>query len=240
MNYYVFDIETVPLPTAQLVDSDLLKEAKIPINWKDPEKIAAKKLEDQNRALEQAALSPLTGRVAAIGILGPAKTDCRVDFSEAEDKLIRSLFDYFEHDNRGVWIGFNIGQFDLPFLVRRAWALGITPPAWLVGGRYLPESFIDLAVVWRLCAYERELISLDRLARFLGVGQKNGSGAAFAQMLYADKATARAYLENDLRLTWEIAERFGLLTQSPILKAQRQQQSDEVGEDASTDELVFW
>jgi hypothetical protein len=238
-NFYVFDIETVPLPDDQLAEMDLGEAVKLG-NLKDPEKIEAKRREHENRCYERAALSPLTGRVAAVGILGPNKRDLRVDFSE-EEKLIRSLFDYFCHDNAGWWIGFNIAQFDLPFVVRRAWALGIQPPRWLVNGRYLSSNFIDLAQVWRLCAYEKELISLDRLARFLGLGNKDGSGAGFAQLLYADKAAARAYLEKDLFLTWSIAERFGLFAANPDEGEPKvaQPQAEDEGATAE-DELVFW
>jgi hypothetical protein len=229
---YCFDIETVPLPDEEL-RAAMPEESEIKLgNLKDPAKIEAKREEHRNRFLEHAALSPLTGRIAAIGVLGPYRsdeeTDCRLDFS-AEEKLIHAFFNYFTLDpnQRSLWIGFNITNFDLPFLLRRAWKLGITPPAGLLRGRYLSNWFIDLAEIWRGSEQRPEPISLDRLGRYLGVGGKEGTGAGFATLLYSDQGAAQRYLSGDLHLTWRIAERLGVT--APCFEPQPQKE-----------ELVFW
>jgi DNA polymerase elongation subunit (family B) len=214
-NYYVFDIETVPLPDEQIKafmpDFD---PAEIKTGNLGPDKAAAKveaeRVKHQNRILERAALSPLTGKVAAIGILGPNAEAEELYLWSPEEELINWCFKRFCDDELGVWIGFNISQFDIPFLMRRAWALGITPPAGFTKGRYLSNWFIDLAEVWRGPSHEREHISLDKLGRFLGLGGKEKSGAAFAAMQYGDPDAAREYLRHDLGLTWAIAKRLGV------------------------------
>ena len=51
--------------------------------------------------------------------------------------------------------------------------------------------------------------SLDTIAKHLGVGAKNGSGADFAALWQSDRAKAADYLRNDLQLTARIAEALG-------------------------------
>ena len=77
MNTIIYDIETGPLPEADLAallppfDPTDIKTG----NLKDPEKIAAKlaeaEMNHRRNFFEQAALDPLTGRVVAIGLLKP-------------------------------------------------------------------------------------------------------------------------------------------------------------------------
>ena len=66
MRYNIFDIETGPLPVAQLVD--LMPEFEAPKNFKDPEKIEANLKQQEARWIEKAALSATTGQVLAIGV----------------------------------------------------------------------------------------------------------------------------------------------------------------------------
>lgn len=214
----VFDIETVPLPEEQILallpafDPDEVK-----VGNRKPETaekyIEEKRAEHKARVLERAALSAITGKVAALGIWDGDAGATGVILIDEERRLIETFFTRFELGLGEMtrWVGFNIEHFDIPFLLRRAWALGIRPPAGLVKGRYLTSWFVDLMNVWRASTGERELISLGRLAQFLGQGNKDGTGAAFAALLYEDQAKAAEYLRNDLALTWRIAERLGVI-----------------------------
>jgi hypothetical protein len=224
-DYYVFDIETVPLPDEELRQAiPAFNEEEVKVGNLKPENAAAKiekaRLEHANRILEKAALDPLTGRVAAVGILGPAATGTvRTLFDPDEKKLINWFFSEYVRTGESRWIGFNIAGFDIPFLLRRAWKLGIKPPYHaLLKGRYLSSFLIDLAEVWRCSTHERDFPSLSRLAEFLGVGSKLGSGAGFAHLLYSDEKAAREYLERDLYLTWAVAVRLGVIDQRPEAK----------------------
>lgn len=213
-NYAVFDIETSPLPEAELeamipeFDPDEVK-----IGNRKPETAAPyieqKRLEHRQRFIDRAALSPLTGSVCAIGALNSVNTNPLV-FLGQEQSILGRFFEYFDKMQPWTaWVGFNIAEFDCPFLTRRAWKLGITPPTFF-RHRYLEDNVIDLMQVWR-CGMRNDDVSLDRLARFLGVGEKKVSGADFHKLLVTDPEAARAYLCHDLALTRDIAVKMGII-----------------------------
>lgn len=175
---------------------------------------------------DRAALDPIMGRVVAIGYLYPyALSD---DGSKLEDHcIIDGLTSSGNHDLeernilRRFWerftklsftfghcIGHNIEGFDLPFLLRRSWLLGVKVSPTLKNGRYYHRSVVDTMKVWTDYAYN-EMISLDKLARLLEVGHKpDYKGTQFAEdWLSGDKDTAEFYLKNDLLVTHKCYER---------------------------------
>jgi DNA polymerase III epsilon subunit-like protein len=109
---------------------------------------------------------------------------------------------------RRAIVGFNINRFDLPFLLRRSWHHGVKPPdgIFTTRGYPNPELFVDLAVEWA-CGDRQEFIKLDTLAKFLGVGAKNGEGKDSAMLWATERKLAVAYLKNDLELAARIMER---------------------------------
>jgi len=48
---------------------------------------------------------------------------------------------------------------------------------------------------------------LNTLAKYFGVGEKNGDGAFFSELYFDNKAAAIDYLYNDLDLTQAVWER---------------------------------
>jgi hypothetical protein len=62
--------------------------------------------------------------------------------------------------------------------------------------------------VFALGEYQKR-ISLDRLAKFVGVGEKSGSGADFYEKWLNDRDAALEYLENDVRLTKAVWDKIG-------------------------------
>jgi hypothetical protein len=218
MKNYVFDIETVPLPTDQL-------QAIMPVfnpeeiktgNLVDQEKINAKiekaRLEQFNRFMKRAALSALTGRVAMLGIKGP---EDEIEISQGDEiGIIKHFLSFFERqiEKGGHWIGFNIASFDIPFIVRRAWFHRIPIPYGIIRGRYLTSFFTDLLQLWTGSEYSNQFeVSLNDLAQFFNVGLKSGDGADFGELLRYDPAKAKDYLTNDLEITWKVAAAMGAL-----------------------------
>lgn len=203
-----FDIETGPLPLPEL--EAMMPEFEAPSNYKDEEKIA-RAIEAKKLAwIDKAALDARTGRVLAIGhtLEGQDGVQC-IDDSEGEAALLEHWWDYYRKSrNVGAhWIGHNIRAFDFPFLVRRSLKHGLCLPSGLVanGIRY-DRLIVDLMEVWG-CGDYKTTISLDNLAKFLGVGAKNGSGKDFYGLYKTDRDKALDYLRNDVNLVkacWEV------------------------------------
>ena len=218
MQTIVFDVETGPLAESEL--SALLPpfdpaEVKTG-NLKDPAKIAEKiaEAEANHRRdfFDKAALDPLTGRVIAIGTL-----DLETDMFSiiGHDDEAQTLCEFWEL-SRGEMgrsnplIGFNICNFDLPFLFRRSWKHRIAVPFGIRRGRYWGDQVIDLRDAWQL-GDRQARGSLDSIARHLGVGAKNGDGKAFAELWQNDHKQAEAYLRNDIELTAKVADVLGVI-----------------------------
>lgn len=201
MKNYIFDIETAPLPETDI--AHLAPKFEAPANYKDPEKIAAHIAEQKVEWFKRGALSPLTGTVAAIGVLDHADNvsiGLTGDTGRTEAIVIAEFWDFLAGrlaDPKSQIIGFNIFRFDLPFLIRRSWKLGLKTPLGIMSGRYFAREFIDLMEVWQLGNRE-ERVSLDNLCKYLGVGMKSGSGADFYKL---PSEQQRKYLTDDLTLT---------------------------------------
>jgi len=218
MQTYTFDVETGPLAESEL--SALLPpfdpaEVKTG-NLKDPAKIAEKiaEAEANHRRdfFDKAALDPLTGRVIAIGML-----DLETDkfFIIGHDDEARTLTEFWEASQGEMgrlnsMLGFNIFNFDLPFLIRRSWKHRIKVPFGIRRGRYWGDQLVDLRDAWQL-GDRQARGSLDTIARHLGVGAKNGEGKAFAELWLNDRPKAEAYLRNDIQLTAKVADALGII-----------------------------
>ncbi len=204
-------------------------------NLKDAAKIAekveaaraahAQRVEDYDRTLAQAkedhaakamqgaALSAITGQVVAIGYRSykGSAFDC-VTEEQREADILRAFWQRYEtmrQSDRHL-VGFNIREFDIPYIAQRSIILGLrVPPTLLVQNKWLDPMFIDLRDRWAFCG--RPAGTLDQICKACGLGGKPDgvTGAMFAT-LYADPATrdqAMAYLENDLDMTHRLADR---------------------------------
>ena len=219
-----WDIETGALPEEELkklYNEKTLEEfsADCDKRWK-PETIAAKydeyKVSGWTEFVDRAALSATTGRIVAIGLKSCKGTKILAGDESDVLKAFWTLYEKATKDKRRM-VGHNVFGFDCPFLVRRSYILGVTIPAGLLErGRYWSETFVDTMAVWS-CGNSQDRISLDNLSRALGGNGKpdDCTGATFAKLFLSgnpeDKAKATAYLENDLAMTWSVAERMGLL-----------------------------
>lgn len=211
----IFDIETEPMSELELQAlCPPFDPAKVKMgNVKDPVKVR-QRLEEAEAShfadfCADAALDAGKSRLLAVGIHRANAEIIWNRHDESEWALIRGIWDRFSDES--VVIGFNILGFDLPYLVRRSWLLGVPiPKACRNGGRF-SSGFVDIMKEWQCQNYREEFVSLDRLARMFGVGEKTGSGADFHKLAKSDPAAATEYLLNDLKLTKAIAERMGLL-----------------------------
>jgi len=173
--------------------------------------------------LEKAALSPVTGRVLLIGMRIGGITAFFDGGSEADNlQRMWSLVDDLLSGKMSI-IGHNIKAFDLPFLVRRSWSLGVHVPRDVRQGRFWNPLFRDTMETWNLGS--REFITLNMLGQFFGVGQKTEGvhGGDFAKLWFGEmdqavwgtpaqqRAKAKEYNGQDLALTEAIAAKMGML-----------------------------
>lgn len=212
-----FDIETGPISDPELSSmTPPFDPAEVKTgNLKDPEKIAAKRAEaeanHQREFVERAALDPLTGRVLAVGLLSP-QGEFRLIGHEDEAAILREFWGACCGGTSGInrMVGFNTHTFDLPFLIRRSFKHQVAVPAGIRRGRYWAEEMVDLREEWQL-GDRQARGSLDMIARYFGIGAKDGNGRDFAKLWQTDRARAEAYLLKDLELTARIAGRLGIV-----------------------------
>ncbi len=231
MSSVVFDIETGP------GSDEVLKELFVPKtreefvgdrNWK-AETVEANYKKYLDGALEEfkrsAALNAISGQVLAIGYRSIDKKVIHGQGEESEGRAmtefdVLSKFWHYYQQLRAAsrsMIGFNIKDFDIPFIVQRSIIQGIAiPPSLFSGnGRYLDSLFVDLRDVWKAGVYNGKG-SLDAICRACGIGAKTEGvdGSMFAELWMGGgekRAIAKHYLLNDLDMTWQLADRCNAL-----------------------------
>jgi len=166
----------------------------------------------------KAALSPLTGRVLAVGFRSDKGVRVDDGGGNEEELLIRfwSMYAKCRAQAGGPrkMLGWNIHGFDLPFLVRRSWYHEVTIPRSVYDGRNWDQLFVDLMVQFTPGGW-REFVKLDTAAKFFGCNGKPEcvTGADFGRLWLGtaeEKQQAIAYLENDLAMTVAVAQRIGI------------------------------
>ncbi len=207
-----FDVDAVPLGNAK--NPDLIKEKQEKAALAYPKKVEEHlknyeqaKLAYEAKIVDKAALSAYTARVLAIGL--EIDGEFRMLAGDEAD-MLSTFWDIFE-ESTSKFVGFNINKFDVPFLVRRSWKLGVIPPN-IYNGRYLTNKFIDLMEV-ASCGEFGTFLSLGKLCDFLGVeGKFQGdcTGASFADKftsdIKGDYELAVEYLKCDIKATKKVAE----------------------------------
>ena len=199
----IFDIETAGLDADWQIKT-FEPRHKLDGRIKDPAKVEADRQEKEQEWLDSAALHAERGRVLVIGTTSEGKPE----FIEGDEKPMLEAFWRMFDTSTGLFIGHNIKSFDVPFLVRRSYILGVAPSTSVMEGRYLNRRFVDTMELWAAGEWGAK-ISLDNLARALEVGKKNGNGKDFAALYQTDKSEAMAYLANDLALTAAVAGKMG-------------------------------
>lgn len=224
--------EPKPAPPPQPFDPSNIKTG----NLRDQDKIDAKieqarqkhqlacdshtaKVEEDRQAFwadirEKAPLNPLHGRVLAIGYYSTDTEKTCLDIQEDEGAMLTHFWTRYQQiRGRRQLVGHNVFGFDIPFLVKRSWLLGLdVPPKLFSRGRWIDnETFADTMLLWS--AGGKIGGKLDALARAMGVGSKpeGVDGAMFADLLLSDRKAAEAYLRNDLYMTCHVAQRMGLI-----------------------------
>lgn len=160
----------------------------------------------------KAALDARTGMVLAVGIM-----DIRgmhQIFTGDEQDVLANIWSSIAiaESMGGSVIGFNSNGFDLPFLIRRSWKLGVDVPAFALPKPWFGRPFVDLRDAWQ-CGNRQQKGKLEEVGEFFGLkGKLEGvDGSMFAELFATDRAKAIEYLVEDLRLTLQVAQAMQVL-----------------------------
>lgn len=167
-----------------------------------------------------AALSPVTGQILAIGCWSMTKNSFSLVAGD-EPSILAKFWEIYGKMRGSTpprkLVGCNSNGFDLPFLIRRSWILGVEIPATVRKGRYFDELFVDIRDIW-LCGQHWGGCesSLNHMAVALGVGKKTEgvTGADFGRLWNGTKEEreqAIEYLKNDVEITAKVAVRLGVV-----------------------------
>jgi DNA polymerase elongation subunit (family B) len=201
-NQLVIDIETM----ANLDVIDLLPEPNISSVLKDPVKIEQAIQEAKQKQIEAMALSPLTGKIAAIGLYGEFGGEVIID---DEKTMLDEAYKAFK--GKQV-ITYNGKSFDMPYIYKRGIILGCDwatiPEMKLYTDRY-KSTHLDLMT--EFCDYGK-YEKLDTLARFLlGDNKIDFDFREIPELLKTEdgKNKIREYCLKDCELTYKLAKRMG-------------------------------
>ncbi len=198
-----FDIETKAHHEAVF----LLPEPFAPANYKDPDKIAQYVESKKAEQIAQAALDPDLGQVLAIALQSGLDGVTRVHLVgdpeiHSESDLIRWFWKEFaKADGRSC--GYNIIGFDLPYLLRRSFDLGIQVPVQPQLSKFRTAPTIDLMAILYNWGPAK---GLKWVCKRYGINNPlpdlDGS-----QVVSMDPETLRKYARNDVYLVMELYKR---------------------------------
>lgn len=200
MNYLFLDIETIPTGEYPSLD-----EIEVPGNYKTPEAINKYKVENQEKQFRKRALISTEGQIICISMVlleeheFPPQDEREVEDRNAwtsislfidnnsteqvargvreEVELLRLLDTNLEDFNANelIFVGHNIKNFDLKWLLHRAYKYNCLN---LI--RLLPKSRYDKNVIDTMeqfngtAAGAHEYVSLDSICKYLGVPTSKG------------------------------------------------------------------
>lgn len=206
--FVTFDIETAPLDTA-LEAPYPADERQPPASYKSAEAIAAWRQRDElawRAALQKdAALSPRTGRIVAVGAAAMGNDSGTASALSCPDEraLILAAREVLQSH---ALVTFNGLNFDLPFVLTRAAVHGVSMrvvrPKELLR-RYVTAPHCDLRMVLGGWDSRAKGTLADWLAAF-SLPAKTGSGADVAALWDAqdDDALARYCADDAQRTAW--------------------------------------
>jgi DNA polymerase elongation subunit (family B) len=221
---YLFDIETESRPREDIqVFAPEITPTKTAI--KAGEEAVAKYISDKQDAFfEKAALSPIHGQIFSIAYRefhtdGTKDDSIRTRMDMAESELIQSVFNRVAYciQTNGKLIGWCSGNFDIPFILRRALILDVPIPAAMqLNGRgkyYGPPCHVDMQDVWAAGEYQAKG-SLDHIGLAMGFDLKPMGGEFFAPSWRNGETRdmADAYWRLEMDILEAIAKRSGILS----------------------------
>lgn len=206
------DIETIP---TQAPDAVAIAASQVtpPANYKDPDKIAAYVEEKAQAIVGKTSFDGLAGHAVCIGfkMIGARQVQClSAKTLDEEAEMIDRFFRLLGITYPTRFIGHNVGGFDIPFLTMRALVLGVKLPPVHVWPRSV-KPWDDKRVFDTMTVLPgRDMVSLDRLCRALGIPGKGDITGADVYPLWLEGAHGAIadYCGDDVRRVEAVFNRF--------------------------------
>lgn len=218
MTPFAADIETVPTSAALALPYPQ-GERLPPASYTKPETIAAwyerDRLEWETTRIKTFSLSPLHGRVVAVGMAwetetGEMDSDALLAETGADEAALLSAF-WERASMADPLVTWNGAGFDVPFLLTRSAILGVTnTPSGLLK-RYALDAHYDVKQV--VCGFDSQRMrsagnSLSDWATAFGMSAKIAHGShVYAMYREGRFADIGAYAADDARLTLALYHR---------------------------------
>ncbi|MEM3373323.1 MAG: ribonuclease H-like domain-containing protein [Candidatus Anstonellales archaeon] len=175
VDYLVIDIETVPL-----------------IDYKTYERLEE---EDKLRLI-----NPIDSKLIALGILERTKKYIYLEKDSSEEEMLKNFWKFIEDrldsNNNLLVVGFNILQFDLPFLITRSFIKNVKVV------KLSSKSICDIKERLSFTRKGNVRGKLKELANLIGIETLNIDGKDIIKFYQEnDWETISRYLEKDLEIT---------------------------------------
>lgn len=165
MRKLFLDIETIPADESKY---DILKEIHARKLERHKPGINAKPPETFEEYLESTGLDGAFGRICCLCY---AIDDQKVQTLYGDEARI--LIEFWQIAEKvDLFVGFNVMDFDLRFIYQRSIILGIKPSRQLNFAKYRSDPIYD--IMWEWAKWNNSRISLDTLAKALGIPSSKG------------------------------------------------------------------
>jgi len=176
--------------------------------------------------IETTGLDPFTDRIVAIGVKRGG--DVRIFTDEEESKILRDFYDYIldEKDplRTQVLVGYNIQNFDIPFITARTLKWGYLVEAGLLRRIYRADL---MAIVTRYLNTKNRNLSLRAVAEFFDIEINDDISGADVPRLWEERnfGPIIQHCLSDLSVTGQVFERLRYLVEHNI---ERRYELDEI------------
>jgi hypothetical protein len=205
----VVDLETAPIAGADAYLDPVQADKRL----KDPEKVKADLEEKERTRLEKLALDWNVGRIVALAWWTASGEACHI--CQTEEQEADALRAFWMASRNRMLIGYNIKNFDGPYLIQRSRYLGVRPGA-IDLNRYSQRGCIDIfnELTFNDCPASWAMRrTLSSFARRFGIPVTDDVGGAEVPALVAagewDKV--RQHVTSDVQLTVALAQRLGVV-----------------------------
>lgn len=191
-----FDIETKANP----VTLKFMEQPTAPGNYKDPDKIQAYIDNKMVEMVEKAALDADYGQIVAIGYKEDDQDIQSMIIAEmSEEEMLKTFWEKYRVHG-GNSCGYNIIGFDLPYMMRRSFELGIHVPLIPYLNKYQVAPTCDLmGILYGWSSAKNLKWVVERYGLDNPLPELEGS-----QVAEMDNETLKAYVENDVYITYQL------------------------------------